>query len=261
MLPEKLSTDLTSLNEDEDRLALVIEMTVDDDGDVAKRRRSTARASTTTPSSPTTPSPRGSTASGPTPDKARRRCRGLDEKLRLQDARRADACASAAHEQGALDLETIEARAVIDDGKVVDLRPSSARTRAGADRGLHDRRERRRPRASSRRRARRRSAACVRSPERWDRIETHRRRSSASGCRPSRTRRRSRSSCVARREADPMRFPDLSLSIVKAMGAGEYVVERPGEASDGPLRPRGEGLHALDRAEPPLSRPHHAAPR
>ena len=36
-----------------------------------------------------------------------------------------------------------------------------------------------------------------------------------------------------RRKADPDRFPDLSLVIVKLMGAGEYVVERPGAASAG----------------------------
>jgi exoribonuclease-2 len=36
-----------------------------------------------------------------------------------------------------------------------------------------------------------------------------------------------------RKKADPLRFPDLSLSIVKAMGAGEYVVEEPGDASTG----------------------------
>src|SRR5437764_7023883 len=35
MLPEKLSTDLTSLNENEDRVAMIIDMTTDADGNVS----------------------------------------------------------------------------------------------------------------------------------------------------------------------------------------------------------------------------------
>src|SRR6202035_5695592 len=36
-----------------------------------------------------------------------------------------------------------------------------------------------------------------------------------------------------RRRADPQRFPDLSLSVVKLLGSGEYVVETPGGAPPG----------------------------
>ena len=36
MLPERLSTDLTSLNPDADRLAMVVEMTVDESGSVTR---------------------------------------------------------------------------------------------------------------------------------------------------------------------------------------------------------------------------------
>ena len=64
-----------------------------------------------------------------------------------------------------------------------------------------------------------------------------------------------------RRQADPVRFADLSLSVVKLLGSGEYAVELPGGSRGRPLRPRGEGLHALHGAEPPLPGPGHAAPR
>ena len=58
----------------------------------------------------------------------------------------------------------------------------------------------------------------------------------------------------------PVRFPDVSLSVVKLLGRGEYVLERPGRASGRAFRAGRERLHAFDRTKPPLSRPHHAAP-
>jgi exoribonuclease-2 len=72
----------------------------------------------------------------------------------------------------------------------------------------------------------------VRSPERWDRIEKI---AGDLGERlpPDPDARALEEFLVRQRRADPLRFPDLSLAIVKAMGAGEYVVEAPGEASIG----------------------------
>ena len=72
----------------------------------------------------------------------------------------------------------------------------------------------------------------VRSPERWDRIEKI---AEELGERlpPEPDARALEEFLRRRRKADPVRFPDLSLTIVKAMGAGEYVVEEPGDQPTG----------------------------
>ena len=68
----------------------------------------------------------------------------------------------------------------------------------------------------------------VRSPERWDRIEKI--ASDLGDHLPPDPDAKALEDFLARRhKADPLRFPDLSLAIVKALGAGEYVLERPGD--------------------------------
>ena len=88
------------------------------------------------------------------------------------------------------------------------------------------------PRASSRTAALPVFRRVVRSPERWDRVEELA-ASTATLSRRSRTRAPWPSSCVRMRAADPLRFPDLSLAVVKLLGAGEYVVQRPGQEGAG----------------------------
>jgi len=67
----------------------------------------------------------------------------------------------------------------------------------------------------------------VRSPERWLRIAEVARKFGESL--PKEPDSRALAAFLARRhKADAVRFPDLSLVIVKLMGSGEYVVEHPG---------------------------------
>jgi ribonuclease R len=228
MLPEKLSTDLTSLNEGEDRVAMVIEMTVGADGSSSDGEvyralvHNKAKLAYDSVAAWLDGKEEAPEKIGPV--------EGLAETLRLQD-RTADRMRELRHEHGALDLETIEARPVFADGQVVDLRQAS-RNNARlliedfmiAANGVTARFLARHHVSSIRR--------VVRSPERWDRIE---RIASDLGDRlpPEPDARALEEFLQRRRKLDPIRFPDLSLSIVKAMGAGEYVVEQPGAESIG----------------------------
>src|SRR5207247_1403633 len=123
MLPEKLSTDLTSLGEGGERLAVVVEMTVGADGaatggDVYRARvvnhaklAYDAVAAWLDGAAPAPPR----VAAVP----------GLDAQLRLQD-RVAQAMKALRHHRGALSLETLEPRAVFDGDVLTDLRPDEA---------------------------------------------------------------------------------------------------------------------------------------
>lgn len=228
MLPEKLSTNLTSLNEHEERLATVAEMTVRDDGAVSEGDIYRARVYN---HAKLAYNSLAAWLEGqePMPDKIRH-VDGLERTLRLQD-RTADRMRERRHELGALDLETIEARPVIRDGKVVDLRQETRNNARMliedfmiAANGVSARFLERKGFSSIRR--------VVRSPERWDRIEKI---AADLGERlpPDPDARALEQFLVRRHKADPLRFPDLSLAVVKAMGAGEYVLERPGEDSPG----------------------------
>ena len=224
MLPEKLSTNLTSLNEGEERVAVVMDMIVNASGEVTSgdvyRARVYNRAKLAYNAV-------GMWLEGhaDAPEKVKA-VKGLAENLKLQD-KTADKLRELRHEHGALDLETIEARAVFENGRVVDLQ-TDARNNAKnliedfmvAANGVTARFLTSKNFPSIRR--------VVRSPERWDRIEKI---ASDLGDRlpPDPDARALEDFLVRRRKADPTRFPDLSLAVVKAMGAGEYVMEKPGQ--------------------------------
>ncbi|MFA5863357.1 MAG: RNB domain-containing ribonuclease [Phycisphaerae bacterium] len=228
MLPEKLSTDITSLNYESDRLAIVVEMVFAGDGSLQSSDLYQAtvrnRAKLTY---------NGVAAwldgNGPMPQGISL-VKGLDENLRLQD-RAAQKLKTLRHLQGALDLETIEARPIFDGDELKDLE-ADKKNRAKdiiedfmiAANGVTARYLASKKFPSLRR--------VVRTPKRWDRIiEIAAGRGSTLPKEPDA--KALEQFLVSAKAADPLRFPDLSLSVIKLLGAGEYVVELPGGSVGG----------------------------
>ena len=140
MLPEKLSTDLTSLNFDEDRLAVVVEMVIGADGslqgsDIYRARvRNHAKLAYNSVAA-------WLEGNGAVPE-AIAAVDGLAENLRVQD-RIAQSLKNLRHVHGALSLETIEAKPVFDGDQIRDLEVEAEEPRQGDHRGFHDRGQRR----------------------------------------------------------------------------------------------------------------------
>ena len=228
MLPERLSTDLTSLNYNEDRRAIIIELVVLHDGTM---KRSDIYRGWVRNHAKLAYSSVGAwlEKKGPLPDPAAA-VQGLDENLSLQD-RMAQELRAFRHECGALDLETLEPIPVFEGDEVRDLK-IEPRNRAReliedfmiAANGASARFLEAKKYPSFRR--------VVRSPERWDRIVDL---ASDYGFKlpPSPDSKALNRFLVKQKDADPVRFPDLSLSIIKLLGPGEYVAELPGEESPG----------------------------
>jgi exoribonuclease-2 len=228
MLPERLSTDLTSLGEGEERLAVVVEMSVTPDGTVASsdvyRARVLNKAKLTYRAV-------GAWLDGTAPAPPRlASVPALEEQLRLQD-RVAQALKALRHEHGALLLDTGEARAAFEGNALTGLR-AEEKNRAQeliegfmvAANGATARYLDRAGFPTLRR--------VLRTPERWDRIVAL---AADLGERlPSEPSAAALQGFLTRRSlADPVRFPDVSLSVVKLLGSGEYVAERPGRSADG----------------------------
>jgi exoribonuclease-2 len=228
MLPERFSTDLTSLAFDQDRRALVVDMVVDAQGSttestvypaVVRNRAKLAYNSVAA----------WLDGQGPIPPPIAA-VPGMDAQVRVQDevARR---LRKSRLDHGALDFQTIETKAVFDGDQVRDLaveRDNRARdliedfmvaANGATARFLESKRF-----PSIRR--------VVRSPERWDRIATLAAQYDVRL--PAEPDSKALADFLARRrEADPVRYPDLSLAVIKLLGAGEYVVERPGGEAPG----------------------------
>ena len=143
MLPEKLSTDLTSLNEGAGPAGRRHRAGGRRRRDRRGGPRSTApRVRNQAPSSPTTPSPPGSTARRPR-RRGWRRCRGWSEQLRSRTGWRSAMQGAPAPAGRARAWRRIEARAVFDGDALADLAARPEEPGQGPDRELHDRRQRR----------------------------------------------------------------------------------------------------------------------
>lgn len=223
MLPERLSTDLTSLNAGEDRLAVVTEMIFTADATLTGSTvyqavvRNHAKLAYDAVAA-------WIDGTGPVPPAAAA-VPGMEAQLRTQDAL-AQQLRVRRHAQGALELETFQPHAVFEGEQVIDIR-QQVQNRARqlieevmiATNGCTARFLAGHKVAALRR--------VVRSPERWLRLVTLARQYGTSL--PTEPDARALEDFLAkRRQADPLRFPDLSLVVVKLMGSGEYVVETPG---------------------------------
>ncbi len=222
MLPEKLSTNLTSLNFNEDRLSIVVEMVILADGslqgsDVYQARvRNHAKLAYNSVAA-------WLTGSGPVPEQITA-VTGLDENLRLQD-QTAQRMKNFRELNGALSLETIEAKPVF-DGDQIRVLEIEEKNRAkeiiedfmiGAN-GVTARFLSSKKFPSIRR--------VVRIPKRWDRIvEIAGEKGVMLPSVPDS--KALEEFLVKQKTEDPLRFPDLSLAIIKLLGSGEYIAELP----------------------------------
>jgi exoribonuclease-2 len=228
MLPERLSTDLTCLAQGQERLSVVIDMALTNDGSlgasdiyrsVVINRAKLAYGSVA----------RWLDGSAPPPP-AIAAVPGMDRQLRIQDevAQRLKRVRQA---QGSLTLTTLEAQAVYQGSALIDLKPDENNRGKElieflmiAANGVVARFLESRGRASLRR--------ALPAPARWDRIVAL-----ARGCGetlPAAPDARALNAFLSkRRQAAPAQFPDLSLAIVKLLGAGEYLLKRPGQSCAG----------------------------
>jgi exoribonuclease-2 len=228
MLPEQLSTNLTSLNAGEERLAVVVDMVIGADGSVVRfeiyraRVRNQAKLAYNSVAA-------WLDGHGAAPQ-AITAVTGLAANLRVQD-RVAQGLRALRHSNGALSLETIQAKPLFDGNQIRDL---AIETTNRARQIIEDfmiaangvtARYLAAQRFPTIRRV-------VRTPKRWDRIV-------ALALEHGFTLPDAPDAAaldeflVRQRAADPLRFPDLSLAVIKLLGAGEYVAERPDEAAPG----------------------------
>jgi VacB/RNase II family 3'-5' exoribonuclease len=228
MLPERLSTDLTSLNFDVDRAAVVVEMEFAADGALRRSAiyeafvRNHARLSYNSVAAWLDES-----APPPAPLAA---VPGLDANIRMQE-QMARQLRERRHLRGALSFETVQARPAFAGDVLQDIEPvrSNRAKRLIEDlmiaaNGVTAEFLAARNIASIRR--------VVRTPKRWDRIvELAAEHGATLPSVPDAP--ALQKFLRAAKAKDPLRFPELSLSVIKLIGAGEYALELPGGGGAG----------------------------
>jgi VacB/RNase II family 3'-5' exoribonuclease len=228
MLPDQLSTATTSLEEGADKLAVVVEFVVGANGQIAS---STVYRAVVRNVAQLTYNAVGAWLEGRAPGPSKVAASpDLQSQLRLQDVA-AQALRNERYRHGALNLETIETRPVMLNDQVVSLenQEKNRATELIEDfmiasnevvARLLDARK-----VSSIRRV-------VKTPKRWDRIVEL--AATLGGHLPAAPDSRALNDfLIARKAADPVHFADLSLAVIKLMGPGEYVLERPGDPEQG----------------------------
>jgi VacB/RNase II family 3'-5' exoribonuclease len=228
MLPVHLSTDLTSLNQDSDRAAIVVDMIFDQAGALAESDiyRALVRNKAKLAYSSV-----GAWLQGGAPvPMPITKVPGLDANLHVQD-RVAQQLAALRQKAGALSLESMEARAQFDGDTLSSLDPDG-KNRATqliedlmvAANGVTATWLQKRGLPSLRR--------VLKSPERWARIVDLAK--GLGGQLPPEPDSGALEAFLLRRQtADPERFPDLSLAVIKLIGRGEYDVLPPGGVPPG----------------------------
>ncbi len=226
MIPETLSTGLTSLLENQDNAAIIIEYVVSSDGHVksndlyralVRNRAQLTYSGVGAWLEGTAPAPPKVAASS-----------DLQAQLKLQNTV-AQALRQQRYQHGALNIETIEVRPILINDQVADVvkQEKNRATELIEDFMIAANEVVARTLAniSSIRRV-------VKTPERWDRIVQL--AAAQGGNLPAQPDSKALNNFLMQRKAaDPTHFADLSLAVIKLMGPGEYILERPGDPEVG----------------------------
>ncbi len=229
MLPEELSTDLTSLNENQDRLAVITEMVLAKDGSL--KSTNIYRALLRSKAKLSYESVGAWLDEHADPPPALKTIPDLEAQIRLQSDS-ANKFGEIRRQQGAIELGTIQTTPVVDkSGNVTELavteqnsaRDLIANFMINANVAMAQFLEKKGGLSLRR---------IVRTPKYWSRIVEI--AGELGEKLPAKPDSRALADFLARqKKSDPSHFPDLSLAVVKSLGPGEYAVQRPGEEGEG----------------------------